>query len=186
MSSAVTRATRALSSVCCQVRGTKRTVVFLAGNRQVKISRSKQFSLARNLFLNSPLSFPFQLRLNVWTWIGILWVFFPLVLSVFFTSTTHTNFENIFSLRLSHVISSFSWSQQCVQNKHGVADERFCFFPHRPQQRWRRFILSGVIKQQNKSNWNTCTPSVLEKEVCNFWLICLKKLNTGNKCLPNK
>lgn len=62
MSSAVTRATRALSSVCYQVRGTKRMVVFLAGNRQVKISRSEQFSLARNLFLNSPLSFAFQLR----------------------------------------------------------------------------------------------------------------------------
>lgn len=101
--------------------GTEKNTIFLASSRQHEISRNNHVFLGQNLFFFSlsPIIWIPIVTPSIWTSLWIFWVFFPPVLYVFFVSTTNTNLKNIlFSLRLPHWSPVFSWSQQCVQNKH--------------------------------------------------------------------
>lgn len=112
---------RAFSSVCCQVKGLKRTQFSWLAADNMRFPETTMYSWARTCFFFSlsPIIWIPIVTPSIWTSLWIFWVFFPPVLYVFFVSTTNTNLKNIlFSLRLPHWSPVFSWSQQCVQNKH--------------------------------------------------------------------
>lgn len=105
------------------------------------------------LFFNSsPIILIPALTLNVWPSIWIFWGYFS-ILYVFLTRITLINFKHIifsfktitFKSSLSHGVNSM-----CKISIMPVIDEKFCFLPQGPWEKWGRFRYQGSLTKRTK------------------------------------